>query len=281
MEPEEIVTNSIIVSSLITSEIQNEMAMPICEYSVRKNSIDGPLLTYANVGDVVYHVWECNGGNGIGILIKKCFVTDGDGDNHSVIDVNGCTNDKFLLSEVTYTNNLMKAYATSAVFKYADSNQLYFTCQIRLCQKQMGLCEGITPPTCSTVKEFPSKRTTIEENTENILKNTTSKKGKKKSELIESEDGDLILKSGKNKRATHNNDTENLMEIDVASPELLILDQSESVNFNRNNDKYCISKILFPVIPVSLIFIIFLSSVITLMVSNIVMRKNIRYGICA
>ncbi len=38
----------------------------------------------------------------------------------------------------------MRAHAQSQVFKYADSNQLYFTCQIRLCQKQMGNCQGVT-----------------------------------------------------------------------------------------------------------------------------------------
>lgn len=38
----------------------------------------------------------------------------------------------------------MRAYAQSEAFKYADSNQIYFTCQIRLCQKQIDMCEGIT-----------------------------------------------------------------------------------------------------------------------------------------
>jgi hypothetical protein len=32
----------------------------------------------------------------------------------------------------------------SQAFKYADSNQLFFTCQIRLCQKQMNMCDGVT-----------------------------------------------------------------------------------------------------------------------------------------
>lgn len=95
----------------------------------------------------------------MGMLVKKCFVTDGDGEDHAVIDFDGygisptvprlpytfrCTTDPFLLSQLTYDNNLMRAHATSQVFKYADSNQLYFTCQIRLCQKQMGLCADIT-----------------------------------------------------------------------------------------------------------------------------------------
>lgn len=55
-----------------------------------------------------------------------------------------CSTDSFLLSELTYDATTMRAQAQSHVFKYADSNQLYFTCQIELCHKNMGLCAGIT-----------------------------------------------------------------------------------------------------------------------------------------
>lgn len=55
-----------------------------------------------------------------------------------------CSTDKTLLSEIIYDENLMIAYAQSQAFRYADSNQLYFTCQIKLCQRQMGLCDEIT-----------------------------------------------------------------------------------------------------------------------------------------
>ncbi|CEF64763.1 Zona pellucida domain-containing protein [Strongyloides ratti] len=280
MEPEEIVTNSIEVSSLTTSEIQDEMPMPVCDYSVRKNSVDGPLLTYGNVGDIAYHVWECKGTSNIGMLIKKCYVADGDGDNHSIIDVNGCTTDKFLLSEVTYNKNLMKAYATSSIFKYADSNQLYFTCQIRLCQKQMGLCEGVTPPTCSTTKEFTSNKKKIEEDNNDTSITSKVKSTEKRSELVTSSNGLLVLKSGKNKREVEKViENRNLMEIDVASPELLVLDQGEAVSFTHR-DNYCIPNILLLLIPISLIVIIFLTSILTLMISNVVTKKNICNGIC-
>jgi hypothetical protein len=63
---------------------------------------------------------------------------------HEVFHFSRCSTDTFLLTELTYDIDLMKAHAQSQVFKYADSNQLYFTCQIRLCQKQMGLCQGVT-----------------------------------------------------------------------------------------------------------------------------------------
>ncbi|KAK5965381.1 ZP domain-containing protein, partial [Trichostrongylus colubriformis] len=46
------------------------------------------------------------------------------------------------------------------VFKYADSNQLYFTCQIRLCQRQMGMCQDITPPNCGLNRPNRTRRAT-------------------------------------------------------------------------------------------------------------------------
>ncbi|XGW19947.1 hypothetical protein V3C99_003622 [Haemonchus contortus] len=159
MEPDSIVSQSIDVSSLPTTELQDSMSMPKCEYSVRRDSPNGPTLTYANVGEMVYHVWECNPPD-MGMLVKKCFVTDGDGEDHAVIDYDGCSTDSFLLSELIYDQNLMKAHAISQVFKYADSNQLYFTCQIRLCQRQMGMCQDVTPPSCGLDRPNRTRRAT-------------------------------------------------------------------------------------------------------------------------
>lgn len=130
-------------SMIPTTELSDSMSMPKCEYSVRRDGPNGPTLTYANVGDTVFHVWECTPAD-MGMLVKKCFVTDGDGEDHAVVDFDGCATDPFLLSELSYDASLMRAHASSQVFKYADSNQLYFTCQIRLCQKQMGMCQEVT-----------------------------------------------------------------------------------------------------------------------------------------
>ncbi|CAB3407385.1 unnamed protein product [Caenorhabditis bovis] len=149
MEPDEIVTQNIDVSMIPTTELYESMNMPKCEYSVRRDGPNGPTLNYANVGETVFHVWECTPTD-MGMLVKKCFVTNGDGEDHAVVDTNGCSTDPFLLSDLSYDASLMRAHASSQVFKYADSNQLYFTCQIRLCQKQMGMCQETTPPQCGT-----------------------------------------------------------------------------------------------------------------------------------
>lgn len=78
--------------------------MPTCDYSVKSGSIHGPPSTFANVGETVifkekifekifkvFHVWECKG-NDMGMLVKKCFVTDGEGEDRAVIDFDGYKN---------------------------------------------------------------------------------------------------------------------------------------------------------------------------------------------
>ncbi|EFO15418.2 cuticlin 1 [Loa loa] len=157
MEPDTIVTSALHVSPLVTTELQDDLKLPTCEYTVRRDGINGPQITFANVGETVFHVWVCNG-IGMGMLVKKCFVTDGEGTDHSVLDLDGCSLDNFLLNELVYDSTLMKAYAQSQVFKYADSNRLFFTCQIQLCQKTMGYCDGITPPKCSEEAHNKEKR---------------------------------------------------------------------------------------------------------------------------
>ena len=96
------------MSALPTSELQaDELVAPTCEYSVRSGSLNGPTLSFANVGETVrfgndatvpppqsratqepklqvFHVWECKG-TSMGMLIKNCYVTDGDGDEHEVV----------------------------------------------------------------------------------------------------------------------------------------------------------------------------------------------------
>ncbi|VIO95410.1 cuticlin 1 precursor, putative [Brugia malayi] len=157
LEPDTIVTSALNISPLVTTELRDSLKLPTCEYTVRRDGINGPQLTFANVGETVFHVWVCDG-VGMGMLVKKCFVTDGESTDHSVLDSDGCSLDNFLLGELVYDSSLMKAYAQSQVFKYADSNRLFFTCQIQLCQKAMGYCDGISPPKCSDEAAATEKR---------------------------------------------------------------------------------------------------------------------------
>ncbi|CAD6197251.1 unnamed protein product [Caenorhabditis auriculariae] len=235
MEPDEIVTQSIDVSNLATTELADSMAMPRCEYSVRRDGPNGPSLTYANVGDTVFHVWECTPAE-MGMLVKKCFVTDGDGEDHAVVDFDGCSTDPFLLSELIYDSTLMRAHASSQVFKYADSNQLYFTCQIRLCQKQMGMCQDVTPPRCGAnrVKSSFSNDTEVAE--------TRTKRGA----------SSTVLRHGDE------------IEVDVSTAELLVLDPHDG-GFPTPST-VCMPRLLLAVGPLLFVTVVALTVVLTAMI---------------
>lgn len=47
--------------------------MPSCEYTVRRGSSNGPVVRTANVGDMVYHRWQCVGNGSKNLLIYRFF----------------------------------------------------------------------------------------------------------------------------------------------------------------------------------------------------------------
>ncbi|GMR51696.1 hypothetical protein PMAYCL1PPCAC_21891 [Pristionchus mayeri] len=246
MEPDEIVTSSIDVSGIPTTELADEMRMPSCEYSVRKDSLNGPALTFANVGETVSERWECWSRSASSLMETErttlsststgTVLTGTRYINHSTVYLPylfRCTTDPFLLSQLTYDNNLMRAHATSQVFKYADSNQLYFTCQIRLCQKQMGLCADITPPKCGA------------------------------------DDDDLLtIGSNRTRRSIRDDEDDKRFEVDVATRELLVLDSEETYSPST----VCLPKMILPTLPLLMVTLCLLSVLVTLTCT----RKNYR-----
>uniref|UniRef100_A0A914E9Y2 ZP domain-containing protein n=1 Tax=Acrobeloides nanus TaxID=290746 RepID=A0A914E9Y2_9BILA len=121
-----IVDSEMEVSSMITETIEHDIPMPICTYSIRKSSVDGPILKYALVGDQVFHRWDCNT-DSFGILIHSCYAEDGQGTKQMVIDEHGCEIDKEILGDPIYTPNLNMAYREGFVFKFADQPPLCYS----------------------------------------------------------------------------------------------------------------------------------------------------------
>ncbi|KAI6244156.1 ZP domain-containing protein [Aphelenchoides fujianensis] len=136
-EIEQPVTAQLDVSEVPTVQLARDVPLPTCQYTIRKDEIDGQILRYANVGDQVVHRWECNSKEH-GVLVHNCYVEDGQGEKRMVIDERGCHVDL----------DLNMAYRESSVFKFADKIGVRFLCEIKLCLKVDGGCEGITPPIC-------------------------------------------------------------------------------------------------------------------------------------
>ncbi|EYB94692.1 hypothetical protein Y032_0168g177 [Ancylostoma ceylanicum] len=152
-EVTQIVTTHFDVSMAPPETLNYEVTLPTCSYTIRKDSLDGPILSYAKVGDQVVHRWNCDSED-FGILVHSCIVEDGQGEKRDIIDENGCHTDRHILGDPTYTEALNVAYREALVFKFADRTALRFKCGIRLCLKHDGGCDGVTPPLCTNETHF-------------------------------------------------------------------------------------------------------------------------------
>ncbi|KAI6233031.1 ZP domain-containing protein [Aphelenchoides fujianensis] len=241
-EAEEIVTNRMECERRFpTQELSDQPAMPSCTYEVR-GSLNGPLMSFASVGEQIYHVWSCGPSAAMGMLVRNCKVTDGDGDEHLVIDENGCTTDPSLLDEIVYDRNLMRGYAVT--FKYQDTNTLVFSCAIRLCQKQMGMCEDVTVSPSevrASGPEIPEKE----------------EKWEKAEEVASVLDDDPATAAGSNiTLLSRSRERRALleaipMEMDVATPQLFVLDQDERRQLDVG--RLCVSRAVVPLMPIGLV----------------------------
>ncbi|CAG9541041.1 unnamed protein product [Cercopithifilaria johnstoni] len=125
---------------------------PLCNYSIRADAPNGPMIQSAKLGDIVYHKWECEDDQQTshlyGIHIHDCYVESGTKQQHIIIDSNGCSADMNIVHEVIYSDNKLVAFAHVKVFKLINSEYLSFHCKLSLCIKKADGCEGITPPRC-------------------------------------------------------------------------------------------------------------------------------------
>ncbi len=62
--------------------------------------------------------------------------------------------DPILITGIRYSPDTQRAYAESQVFKFADKPGVWFFCQIQMCMKKAGMCDGITvgpPLSCTSI----------------------------------------------------------------------------------------------------------------------------------
>ncbi|GMT30862.1 hypothetical protein PFISCL1PPCAC_22159, partial [Pristionchus fissidentatus] len=154
---EQEVKNGLTVSALPTMSVeQATVVRPQCVYSIRLGSLDGPIATSASVGDMTFHRWECDNAN-YGMLVKNCCVNSGSGSpvTIQVIDDRGCPiSSSMLQSPLKYAPSGTLVYAEIDAYKFPDQMKVVFTCDIAVCAKVDGQCNGVTPPDCS--KSRPS-----------------------------------------------------------------------------------------------------------------------------
>ncbi|VDP10740.1 unnamed protein product [Soboliphyme baturini] len=165
VETDKTVTSMLSVNSSVPTKIQENVAAPKCFYSIRRNFPQGPLAKFVRVGEQVYQHWKCEASASdiFGILVHSCLVNDGHEQQVVVIDDKGCSLDRFLVGEISYTDEL-EAFVETTIFKFADRSALEFQCSISVCLRMNNGCDGITPPQCekrSKTRRSPKQSNTI------------------------------------------------------------------------------------------------------------------------
>ncbi|CEF68089.1 Zona pellucida domain and von Willebrand factor, type A domain-containing protein [Strongyloides ratti] len=139
----------------LSKDIKKSSQLPICTYNLHKDTPNGEIIHVANIGEKVWHVWECKGNqdnNMYGMLVHNCYVDNGRGDVVQIIDNDGCSLDSTILDTPIYNKNWLTAVREGEVFKFADKPALQFQCKITLCNKKNGGCDKIVPPKCDKKK---------------------------------------------------------------------------------------------------------------------------------
>nr|CDJ97859.1 Endoglin CD105 antigen domain containing protein [Haemonchus contortus] len=94
--------------------------MPLCTYTIRRESINGPVVQFAQVGDQVFHVWQCES-DMFSMLVHSCFVDDSNGQERKpFIDEYGCAIDPIIVPDLVYNKENNLAFSQVNVFKFAD-----------------------------------------------------------------------------------------------------------------------------------------------------------------
>lgn len=96
------------------------------------------------------------------ILVKNCYVAEGNGDRFLVIDARGytteairtrCLNPRFffrcaidpaVIPDLNYDNNATTAWVRTYAFKFADTPNIAFSCTIQVCFPDESDCDDVT-----------------------------------------------------------------------------------------------------------------------------------------
>ncbi|KRY82764.1 Elongation factor Tu GTP-binding domain-containing protein 1 [Trichinella pseudospiralis] len=153
-QQDKIVTAQLEVSMVPTQFLDSTTTLtPNCQYSVRAGSVNGPVVRYIKVGDVLVHRWDCDNPD-FGMLVKNCYVSDGIERSVRILDETGCpTFSPGIQGNLNYDATLNTASVKVWAYKFPDRADLFFQCQIQICNKQSNECAAITPPHCPAASE--------------------------------------------------------------------------------------------------------------------------------
>uniref|UniRef100_F1L6Y4 Cuticlin-1 n=1 Tax=Ascaris suum TaxID=6253 RepID=F1L6Y4_ASCSU len=233
MEADKVVTSRFDVSMLPTTDLIDTARMPLCTYTVRRGSVTGSVVSFATVGEPVFHVWQCES-DMFSMLVHSCFVDDGNGqEKKALVDEHGCTIDSSIVPDLTYNGANNMAFSEVSVFKFADKVTTYFQCAVSTCMNSEGMCSGKTPPRCGA--NDPRESFVVPEQ-------SVSHPHRKARSLIIPASAAIFPRSKHNTTLKRNqNHFDDAHTMDLAAERIIVLDLDENTPEN-NNSAYDLSR---------------------------------------
>uniref|UniRef100_A0A5S6QFX8 ZP domain-containing protein n=1 Tax=Trichuris muris TaxID=70415 RepID=A0A5S6QFX8_TRIMR len=138
-----------------TKTLQNVIEKPDCVYTIRRGTVNGPIVKFAMLGMDVVHRWECesaenDGGNVYAMHVHSCYVKSETQEQVMVIDENGCPVEHSPIQKITYHPNQLLVSAKAPVVSLPDTGAIQFNCQVSLCLRVEESCRRLAPPKCDS-----------------------------------------------------------------------------------------------------------------------------------
>ncbi|VDO79805.1 unnamed protein product [Soboliphyme baturini] len=121
------------VKPLKAIEINGTSKLPECTYVIHRHSENGEVIRYAEIGTKVAHPPPSR---------------------VQLLDSRGCAADPLIQTNVHYSSELNRAYAESWAYRFSDTAELKFQCELELCRRSIGECDEVTPPRCTRFKRL-------------------------------------------------------------------------------------------------------------------------------
>ncbi|KAL1239689.1 Cuticlin-6 [Trichinella pseudospiralis] len=146
---------------------------PDCMYTIRRDTVNGPLLRWARLGSRIVHRWECEsseveGKSAYAMRVHSCYLKGSENKKVLMIDADGCPTKDSFLKNISYDKDRMLVSAESSVVSLPDTESVQYECQVSVCIRGESDCEEHIPPKCSSVnrlarslrQELPTKKET-------------------------------------------------------------------------------------------------------------------------
>ncbi|EPB75854.1 hypothetical protein ANCCEY_05055 [Ancylostoma ceylanicum] len=105
--------------NFVAQPVVNSSHIPVCHYSLRKNTLDGPRTQSATIGQLVlvYHRWSCPSSD-FAFKVYRCYVHNGMQQSYMIINDSGCSLDESILPHPTYDMANGVVYTPSKAFRH-------------------------------------------------------------------------------------------------------------------------------------------------------------------